>query len=287
MDDLLPSYDKAVHSDFLIHWTGKDFEGAYPPAWYVQDHRSKTDSRVSELYAKRLKDIISYGLWMTEEGEKVFQVGTKEIVIPSTPQCCFTELKLSESRRHAARYGRLGIGVKRPFLFQRFGRPLAYFGFGETTRNDKFLEACAEDLRDRRLMRFFKPMNTKVSKLTYDLYSESEWRILYFKELLESGKILDPRDSKNEREHEYFLSLSEEEREKLKYLIPLDGWFAVIIYPSLEVKNLSQWVEDYQILDGIRRIKQRDDRGNRVEGLKRPVRGNWPIELHLDSCRHF
>jgi hypothetical protein len=31
----------------------------------------------------------------------------------------------------------------------------------------------------------------------------------------------------------------------------------------------------------IERIKSQPDRGNRVE------EGNWPIEVHLDSCGHF
>jgi hypothetical protein len=118
------SYDYAVHSDFLIHWTGKDIDAEHHPTWYNSDHRSKTDPIVDEHYLNRLRDILTYGLWMTDEGERKFQVGSTEITIPATPQCCFTELKLSESRKHAARYGRLGIGVKRPFLFQRCGRPL-------------------------------------------------------------------------------------------------------------------------------------------------------------------
>ena len=141
------------------------------------------------------------------EGERKFRVGTSEIIIPATPQCCFTELKLSESRRHARFYGRLGIGVKRPFLFQRFGRPLAYFGFGEGSHNDRLLEACKANLPDKSLLNFFKPMNS-TRQLNYDLYSESEWRILFFKELLHGKWIIDPRDRSNEKEHAYFDSLT-------------------------------------------------------------------------------
>ena len=281
------SYDYAVHSDFLIHWTGKDIDYEHDRTWGDEDHRSKTSSTVTELYLHRLKDILSYGLWMTDSDQQEFRVGTKQITIPATAQSCFTELKLSEFRKHARLYGRLGIGVKRPFLFSRFGRPLAYFGFGEQSHNDKFLEACASDLADKRLLNFFKPMNSSTRVLNYDLYSESEWRILFFDELLRSKLIIDPRDSAHEREHAYFNSLAAEQQKKLRYLIPLDGWFAMIIYPSGVEKNRAQWDAGCGIFDEIRRIKSKHDHGNQVEGLKNPMRGNWPIEVDLDACRHF
>ena len=288
MTKLPASYDYAIHSDFLIHWTGKDIDVAHQPTWYDNHHHSKTTPNVDDHYLNRLRDILTYGLWMTNEGERKFRVGSREITIPATPQCCFTELKVSESRRHAACYGRLGIGIKRPFLFERFGRPLAYFGFGEQSHNDRFLEACLQDLRDKRLMNFFKPMNNDPRKLTYELYAESEWRILFYDELLQSRKIIDPRDTANTKEHAYFNSLVPEQQNKLKYLIPLDGWFAMIIYPSLTTKNHAQWDSDYAIPKQIRRIKSDPtDHGNRVEGLKSPTRGNWPVEVGLDACRNL
>jgi abortive phage resistance protein AbiGi (putative antitoxin) len=180
MGEVTTSYEYAVHSDFLIHWTGKDIDEALHPTWDDDSHSSKTDQKVTDLYLRRLRDILTYGLWITQEMERKFWVSSREITIPATPQCCFTELKLSESRRHAKRYGRLGIGVKRPFLFQRSGRPVAYFGFGEQRHNDKFLEACEADLRDKRLLNFFKPMNSHLGRLNYDLYGESEWKLLFF-----------------------------------------------------------------------------------------------------------
>jgi hypothetical protein len=280
------SYDYAVHSDFLIHWTGKDIDAEHQPNWY-DDYRSKTEPVVDDSYLRRLRDILTYGLWMTD-GEDKIRVGSKTIPIPVIPQCCFTELKLSESRRHAACYGRLGIGVKRPFLFQRLGRPLAYFGFAEQRHDDRFLEACARDLRDQRLMHFFKPMNRKIGRLTYDLYAESEWRILFFDELLASGKIIDPRDDINVEEHAYFKSLTLKQQNTLKYLLPIDGWLAMIIYPSLTVKNHAQWDSKYAIEEEIKRIKSNpSDHGNMVEAPGKAGWGNWPIELDLDACRHF
>lgn len=283
----MTAYDIAIHSDFLIHWTGKDIDQEWDRNWNERDHRSKTEPPVGDLYLERLRDILTYGLWMTEEPALTRKVGSEPITIPRTPHCCFTELKLSESRRHAVAYGRLGIGVKRPFLFNRFGRPLAYFGYGEESHNDKFLEACSRDLDDKRLLNFFKPMNTDSRKLTYELYAESEWRILFFEELLKDGRIIDPRDSANKAHHAYFNALPEAVQPKLRYLIPLDGWFAMIIYPSLTTKDHAQWNNDYGIREQIMRIKSRDDLGNRVEGLNNPTRGNWPIEVNLDSIRNF
>lgn len=285
-----PSFDTAVHSDFLIHWTGKDIDEQYQPNWYedYQSFRAPEIEKILEPYLERLRNIVTFGLWMTEEPSRTFKIGTEEITIPPMPQCCFTELKLSESRRHARSYGRLGIGVKRPFMFKRFGRPLAYFGFNDLNHNDKFLAACASDLRDKRLLNYFKPMNRDIRNLTYDLYAESEWRILYFDELEKEGLIKDPRKSENKKENDYFKSLTSEQQSKLKYLIPLDGWFAMIIHPSGHTKNLVHWDANNGISEEIKRIKSNpSDHANRVEGLKNPLRGSWPLQMELDACRHF
>lgn len=283
----LPS-DQAVHSDFLIHWTGKDFETR--EWWKASKKAWGTNDVEDQAYLTRLRNILRYGLWMTSEGEDhIARVGGREIRIPSAPRCCFTELKLSESRRHAINYGRLGIGFKRPFVFQRLGRPLAYFGFSDQT-NDPLLEACERDLKDQTLLNFFKPMNSNSSELVYDLYGESEWRILFFEQLLRSkpAKIVDPRDPTNEAHHAYFKSLGEEEQATLRYLIPLDGWFAMVIYPSLSVKNLAQWDRGADgTFELITRIKSSVDHGNRVEGTQKKGLGNWPIEVDLDACQHF
>jgi hypothetical protein len=117
----------------------------------------------------------------------------------------------------------------------------------------------------------------------YDLYGESEWRIIFFEELLRNRKIIDPRDPNNRKEHEYFQSLDQKQQNKLRYLIPLDGWLSMIIYPSLKVKNMAQQDSSCQIKSIIQNIKRdrRKDHGNRVEN------GNWPIEVDLDACRNF
>ena len=271
------NFDYSIHSDFLIHWTGKDIDTLYDEQWYESD-KSKTNKNcdVTGKYIKRLHDILQFGLWMTEQNDGALCFDGTSILIPQTPKTCFTELKLSESRKHARRYGRLGIGVKRPFLFDRLGRPLVYY-LQRKINDDIFLKDYSPNIVNKNLLNFFKPMNSSTT-LNYDLYAESEWRIIYFEELLTNSLIIDPLDKKNEKEHEYFKKLTPEEQAKLKYLIPLNGWFAMIIYPSLDVKNKAQ--QDNSpcgIKKQIEQIKERDD----IEGK------NWPIEIDLDACRNF
>ena len=184
------NYDYAVHSDFLIHWTGKDIDIVYDQQWYQSD-KSITNKTcdVAGKYLKRIYDILQFGIWMTEEKEAPFCFNYTSIHVPPTPKSCFTELKLSESRKHARQYGRLGIGVKRPFVFKRFGRPVVYYGFHRNPANDFFLKQCTQELTDKNLLNFFKPMNS-TTILNYDFYSESEWRIIYFEELLKQNLII-------------------------------------------------------------------------------------------------
>lgn len=279
------NFDYAIHSDFLIHWTGKDIDERDKDKnlnWCKPDKdKSKTTKNETDKYIERLNDILQFGLWMTEETKEdkdSLSIAGKSVSIPRIPKTCFTELKLSESRKHAKQYGRLGIGVKRYFLFDRWGRPLIYY---RRNVSDKFLEGCWSNLKDMKLLNFFKRMNRSDDDLTYDLYAESEWRILFFKELLEKELIIDPQDTQNKKGNSYFMELSPEEQAKLKYLIPLNGWFAMIIYPSLDVKNKAQQDDSTGIKQQIERIKNLKDHANKVEGK------NWPIEVNLDACRNF
>lgn len=265
----------AIHSDFLIHWTGRDIDLSIDPEW-DDVHRQRSNKELEQAYLERIRNALRYGLWMTSEPDEIFG----NISIPSVPKCCFTELKLSASRRHARKYGRLGIGVKRPFLFDRSGRPLVYVGF-DSRSSDALFRECAKDLQNKALLNFFKPMNSDGRMLNYDLYEESEWRILYLDELERAGKIVDPKKKQNEAAHAFFLTLPELAREKLKYLLPLDGWLAMIIYPTIWTKNAAQQLEESGVLAELQRVKSLDDHGNRVEKF------NWPIEMDLDACRNL
>lgn len=278
--------DRAVHSDFLVHWTGSDIDQEFDACWASRPDGKSKSGDVDGYYLERLRSILSHGLWLScEATPEEYKVGGEDVTIPPTPRCCFTELKLSESRRHARRYGRLGIGVKRPYLFARFGRPLAYFGFGPKSHKDKLLEAFTTNEKDQWLLNFFKPMNVERGPLTYQFYSESEWRILFFKELEKQGLIIDPKKRKNTKQFEYYKALPDEAKARLAYLMPLDGWFSLIIYPSISAKNKAH--RDASIRTAIENIKAAPDHGNCVEGLDDQPPGNWPIELDLDACQNF
>ncbi len=144
---------------------------------------------------------------------------------------------------------------------------------------DKFLHSCAKDLHDKRLMHFFQPMNSG-HQLNYDLYSESEWRIVFDDQLCNDGRIVDPRNAKSAA-FEYFNKLPPDQQNKLRYLIPVDGWLALIIYPTLSIKNIAQQPGHpiRALLESIKGNKM--DHANQVEG------GNFPVEIDLDLCRHF
>lgn len=75
-------------------------------------------------------------------------------------------------------------------------------------------------------------------------------------------------------------ALVPEQQKILKYLAPLDGWFSIVIYPSISTKNSGQSGSS-EVRKLIESIKQRKDHAHHVEGL------NWPIEVNLDSCQNF
>ena len=121
-------YYRPFHSDFLIHWTGYDIEKKYNTLNWTGNHSSTVNSSVGNAYLERLKYILKYGLWLTIEGkDQYLEIKNRKIKRPNPPRVCFTELKLSYARSHAADFGRLGIGFKRFFVFDRLGGPMCYY----------------------------------------------------------------------------------------------------------------------------------------------------------------
>jgi len=263
-------FDQNVHSDFLVHWTGRDIDRD-DPDW--DDPRYHMSQDIAHRYAQRLASILEHGFWMTREPSRQVTVKPNApLTVPSVVRTCFTALKLSASRQHAHDYGRLGVGVKRPFLVNRKGRTLVYYAWSDNTQ-DPFVHACLTDLKERELLGYLQPMNrtpqTRTSgRMVFDLYEETEWRVIYRPELEALGYAHDPpRD----------WSRASPTPEKL---LPLDGWLAIIVYPSIEVKVICR-DPDGPVAKAINRIKSAPDHGNRVEP------GNWPAELNLDDCRNF
>lgn len=264
----------SIHSDLLVHWTGRDLDVEYDPKWSSSEN-CKMRPGLAHKYLDRLRDILKHGLWMTMQKAESY---SKECVaIPETPGLCFTELKLSQSRSHASRYGRLGIAVKRPFLFERGGRPITYFNGRRGM--DPFMRECVETFKDRRLLQFFKPMDAKSKgPMGYDFYDESEWRIIPPSGPA-PGWLVDPRTARGEKLRAWHEALLPESRSRLQYLVPLDGWLAAIIYPSHIVKNFA-----HKEGSGIRELLVDIAKS----GWKYSIEGlNLPAELDLDLCRHF
>jgi hypothetical protein len=263
----------AVHSDLLVHWTGKDIDKEVcSSAGELGGEIDRSD--LVEPYLQRLTDILSYGLWMTNQ----YPDPPNPLRLEPSPGVCFTELKLSQSRSHAVKYGGLGIAVKRPFVFARNGRPVVYYG--PAWDRDTFLSELVSSIPNKGLLQFLKPMDSqKGSRLTYDYYSESEWRIMAAAIQAGKGVLIDPENCDCSSTSNYISLIPLSERKRLKYLVPLDGWLAAIIYPNLETKRRAQ-AKGSKIRQLIEEVSRRGH-ANSVEPE------NYPVELDLDLCMNF
>jgi hypothetical protein len=178
---------KSVHSDFLIHWTGYDIDEKYDPGWWNRKE-TKINKTIIDPYLKRLKYILKYGLWMNRETDFI-EFKNQRIRIPVVARTCFTELKLSETWMHAQKFGRLGIGFKRMFVFNRMGFPMIYFRpEKENWLLPPFLSGSPEMEIKELWACFLKSMDEKLipgQLLQYKQFDESEWRIIYSKKIEE------------------------------------------------------------------------------------------------------
>ncbi len=276
--------DYAVHPDLLVHWTGDDFDPrcCRCPKNTCRSARKSTPIRdvpedIDDKYLGRLRDILTYGLWMTSQRKTDVQDIDKKGDVPDVARICFTELRLSLARKHARRYGMLGIGVKRPFLFDRGGRPVVYCGTEGDQQRDVFLQASCRHL-PKDFLHFFKRIHSGSEEFEY--YDESEWRIIFTHELAQNGHVIDPSSNPSPEVRDYWNRLSDGQREKLRFLLPLDGWLSCIVYPSVSVK--SKALDCQEVRDAIARLKADPGcRANQVEA------GNWPVEIDLDLCRNL
>jgi len=290
-----------VHSDFLIHWTGDKIDSDYDPEWW--NNRSPTlNKKIIDPYLERLKYILKYGLWMTEAKNFVEFKGQK-IERPVVSRTCFTELKLSEVRTHAQKFGRLGIGFKRMFVFERFGFPMVYF---RPEKDNWFLSPYlfqGKKLINEYWACFLKSMDEELipgQLLQYKQFEESEWRIIYSedieKRLKEIRKIdickLFKRPSQID-DHSFQAYIKKHDKDgRLQFLIPLEDpglsssrWFAMIIYPSLAVKVAAE--ADEEIRKEINRLKPVSKDLNSLTSSASYEIYSKPMEIDLDACRNF
>ena len=276
-----------IHSDFIIHWTGKDIDNL--------DNSTKKEN--NQLYLERLRDILKYGLWMTKDKEETFVIiDGEKIKRPNVARTCFTELRLSKAHAHAGEFGCLGIGFKRFFLFDRLGSPLVYY---HPIRRSWFFPPFipSQNINNLYLLCFLKSMAKKTQKnyWQYKYFDESEWRIIYsedIRKLLLANRELffkkckidivslfkNPKNKNNRELNEYYNGLNGDK--KPDYLLLLDAWFSMIIYPNITVKNRAK--EDKEIQELIKMIKAKD-----TPGCPYYERKNHPIEVNLNACKNF
>jgi len=285
---------RPIHSDFIVHWTGRDIDQAEDPKWN-ETHSVKTNRHVTHLYLDRLKSILKFGLWMTtDEEESYIKYNNNTYKRPLVARTCFTELKLSEVRNHAANYGRLGIGFKRLFIFNRLGGPMSYYMGG---RDNWFLLPFLDHGNCRAnevFTNFLKPMakRSEDGTLEYKFYDESEWRIVYSHDIEnylvehELDKICNyfVKAEKVPGFNEYITSCGLET--KPDYILPIRSkWFSMIIYPSLGCKVEAEADQEIRsLINSIKCTKQPNSDYTELAGAEKHSK---PIEINLDSCRHF
>lgn len=231
----------------------------------------------------------------------------KRIKIPVVARTCFTELKLSETWLHAQKFGRLGIGFKRMFVFNRMGFPMIYF---HPEKENWLLPPFLSGSRDPEIKEFWacflKSMDEELIPgqfLEYKQFDESEWRIIYSKKIEEILKSTEkdclcrlfkkPNAIPDALFHEYIKECDKNKR--LEYLIPLEDsesgkcsrWFAMIIYPSLAVKVASE--ADEEIRNEILRLKPKASKAdmNVLCASAAYEKYSRPIEINLAACRNF
>jgi len=292
-----PFFDvhRPVHSDFLVHWTGLDIDNQYDPYW-EQENDPKLNKEIINPYIERLTNILEYGLWMTSsDNDKPLSYEGKEVKRESFYRTCFTELKLSEARVHAKRFGRLGIGVKRPFVMRKKGAPVIYFReeFGSLFftsfrqgNNDTISIPC-----DTWWAYYLKSMNegeTRRGYVQYKNFDESEWRVIFSEEIGKKfGDIMgiNKCPGNDPKFVEYLERNNVTESKRPRYVLPLDRWFAIIIYPSLAVKVAAE-SNDY-VRQRIKDIKPTLSTNSNTSSSAAFEKYSKPFEINLDACRNF
>lgn len=241
-----------LHTKFLVHWTGKDFH---------IDRNNLTDE-YREKYVERLKDTLDKGFYMKKGSERLWDNKNGSIKA-ETARTCFTEIKLSLARKHATKYGFLGIGVDRNFVLERYGNPVFYQYNGKNNciaenlrylrayleKRDEIEEKSKEESWLRKLeviLVYCKNMNDRDEQ-EFSCYDELEWRIVHLDRLLEERKI------------------EKDKQEEGVFRIPLNPKdIQLIVFPD-------KFTRDLALSDKLIRDKRRN---------------NWIITT-IDDCKHF
>ena len=200
----------SLHSKFLIHWTGHDFQD------------EKDQRAVQGKYVERLRNVCTHGFFM-KKGEEEIEGVNKKGVTAVIGRVCFSEVRLSQAKAHAGEYGGLGIGVHRDYIIEREGNPVFYvqnglkghvvenfdFVHGAATRliaaaSEAGNEAAAENIRQgilgpiRHIMGYLKAMS-KPDQQDLKLYEEMEWRVVNVDRLESDPAYIDVVDQSESR----------------------------------------------------------------------------------------
>jgi hypothetical protein len=189
-----------ARSTYLVHWTGKDIN---------TDLKSLTDDE-RRKYIEYLVGILREGFWMTQVAEHLTGCHARSTSGSvsfqyETHMTCFTEVRLSQSLRHAAEYGLLGVGVERKYVLDHWGSPVYYVrnheneGFvgaffdlrcriiGQKSKGIDGSERAAELVNY--LGTFFKAMSNRGLD-DFRFLEENEWRIVLTEEQIRANKII-------------------------------------------------------------------------------------------------
>lgn len=285
-----------IHSDFLIHWTGRDIDDKYEPNWEKKND-TILNKEIVGPYIERLKNILEHGLWMTSsESDSPLICKGREFGRLPFARTCFSELKLSESHIHAKRFGRLGIGVKRFFVSNKRGAPMIYFrpecdNYFFTNRNKITQNEC--QFQENEFWSYYLKSMDEGRRgegfVQYKNFDESEWRIIYSstieKELGKIRGIENLSDNKFAQLQSYLIKNKVPETKWPQYLLKLDSWFAIIIYPSLAVKVYAEADESLRKL--INSLKPNLPENTNPEASAGFEKYSKPFEIDLNSCINF
>lgn len=240
-----------VHSKFIVHWAGKEIT-KHPPL-------SASDS---QSYIALLRKIMEGGLLM-KIGSEVIHGRLNRNIEAKIARACFTEIKLSEVKDHAFKYGLLGIGFDRQFICERYGNPVFYvqnhlkygvvietldpiIGYLQRRKNDGDSEA-------EKMIKFLeiplclmKGMSEKTNSTEYDCYDEMEWRIIHLGHMEEDNMI-------QKKDDNYYLKFS-----------PSD--IKLLVFPDTSTKGSA--LNDDRLKDLI-------------------FSHHLPIITTIDECEHF
>ncbi|MFH1233765.1 MAG: abortive infection system antitoxin AbiGi family protein [Patescibacteria group bacterium] len=221
-------YD-TIHSKFLIHWTGKD----------INPSTEKLDGEKRAKYLERLNNTLKAGLYMKPGEETIQGVDTKSITA-GIARVCFTEIKLTQTEKHAKHYGSLGIGFNRNFVLEREGNPVFYVQNGDkghiienlvVLRDSMNVPSAKKDELEI-ILGYLKGMScTNETELKY--YDEMEWRIVHIDRLTGANNYIYDNGEKTKDGKNIF-------RLKLK---PED--IQLIIFPDNETKRLALKDEEF------------------------------------------